>query len=92
MKRTLFASALLLLLAGSASAADLTATSNAPVSGGAQSVEFTPKPTPAAACTVSCWTDPSITCTSQAGSCSTGGFWGVYWITCDGVRHMCPEL
>jgi hypothetical protein len=92
IRKAIFASALLLLLAGIASAADLTAIGNAPVSGGNQSVEFMPKPTPAAACTVSCWTDPSITCTSQAGSCSTGGFWGVYWITCDGVRHMCPEF
>jgi hypothetical protein len=91
MRKVIFASALFLLLAGSASAADLTTTSSAPVPDAAQEL-FTPKPTPAAACTVSCWTDPTITCTSQAGSCSTGGFWGVYWITCDGVRHMCPEF
>jgi hypothetical protein len=90
MRKAIFASALFLLLAGSASAADLT-TSNAPAPNAARDL-FLPAPTPAAACTVSCWTDPSITCTSQAGSCSTGGFWGVYWITCDGVRHRCPEF
>jgi hypothetical protein len=92
MRKAIFASALFLLLAGSASAADLTATSNTPISGGTQGALFTPKPTPAAACTVSCWNDPTITCSSQTGSCSTGGFWGVYWITCNGVRHMCPEF
>jgi hypothetical protein len=75
-----------------APSADLTSQAPVLTPDGTQGAMFMPKPTPAAACTVSCWTDPTITCTSQTGNCSTGGFWGVYWITCDGVRRMCPEF
>ena len=89
MRKAIFAAAFL-LLAGSAFAADLTS-SSAPAPDVAQDL-FLPAPTQAAACTIACWTDPTITCTSQAGNCSKGGFWGVYWITCDGVRTMCPEF
>lgn len=91
MRKAIFASALFLLLAGSASAADLATTCNAQVSGGAQSPEFMPKPTPAAACTVSCWWAPSITCTSQAGDCRHQDLKGIEIIRCDGVPHVCPN-
>jgi hypothetical protein len=92
MRKTFLLIALLLTLAGSASAADLTtAASPAPAPAPAQDL-FLPAPNQTAACTVSCFTDPNITCSSQSGNCSRGGFWGVYWITCDGVRTMCPEF
>jgi hypothetical protein len=89
MSRAVFASALFLLLAGSASAADLTA-SNAPVPDAAQIPVFMPTPTPAASCTVSCWLDPTITCTSQAGNCYHPFVKGLEWITCDGATQVCP--
>jgi hypothetical protein len=91
MNRAFFAFALFLLLAGSASAADL-ATSNAPVPDAAQLPVFMPTPTPAAACTVSCSFDPTITCTSQSGNCHHPFIKGLEWITCDGVTKVCPDF
>lgn len=90
MNRAFFAFALFLLLAGSASAADLTA-SNAPAPDTAQDL-FLPAPTQAAACTVSCWLDPTITCTSQSGNCYHPFIKGLEWITCDGVTKVCPDF
>lgn len=92
MRKALFASAFLLLLAMSASAADLmTPAASAPASDIAQGV-FMPKPTPAAACTVSCYFDPSISCTSQSGNCYHPTIKGLEWISCDGHSQVCPGL
>lgn len=89
MRKAFFASTLLLLLACSlswgASVADLK-----PLDGTQEAVPMA-KP-PSGPCTVTCWNDPTITCTSQTGNCTTGGFWGIWWITCDGTYHYCPEF
>jgi hypothetical protein len=95
MRRAFFASALLLLLACSlawgASSTDLK-----PLDGPQGSVPVTkptpppPPPPPPPACPVSCWLDPTITCTSQVGDCHHINAKGVEWLTCDGVTYLCP--
>lgn len=95
MRKTLFASAFLLLLAGSASAADLACPSPVLNLDSASAPVFMAKPTPPpppGPCTVSCYLDPTITCTSQTGSCQHPNVKGFEWITCDGVSYACPQL
>ncbi len=95
MRKTFFASAFLLLLAGSASAADLACPSPALNFDSASAPVFMAKPTPpppSGPCTVSCYLDPTITCTSQVGDCHHPTPKGAEWITCDGVSQICPTL
>ncbi|MES1243161.1 MAG: hypothetical protein ABUT39_16230 [Acidobacteriota bacterium] len=90
MRRALFVSALLLVLACSlswgASAADLKSFD------GAQGASFSkpmPSPVPMASCTETCWFNPSISCTSPSGNCRHQDLKGVEIIRCDGVIHVC---
>ena len=93
MRRALFVSSLLLLLACSlawgASAADLK-----PLEGtyGAVPMAKPTPPPPPAPCTISCYLDPTITCTSQTGDCHHPTVKGLEWINCDGVTQVCPSL
>jgi hypothetical protein len=41
---------------------------------------------------VSCYLDPSISCTSQVGDCHHPSPKGFEWITCDGHTQVCPVL
>lgn len=93
MRRAFFASALFLLLAGSTSAADPACPAPALSLDATQGAVFMAKPTPPpppGPCTVSCWLDPTITCSSQVGSCYHASAKGVEWLTCDGVTYICP--
>lgn len=94
MRRAFFASALFLLVAGSASAADqacpaltLNLDAAAPTF-----MAKTPPPPPPGPCTVSCWADATITCSSQVGDCHHASAKGAEWITCDGATQLCPDL
>ncbi len=93
MRKALFTSALLLVLAcglsWGASAAELKPLDSTQ---GATSTELMPSPVSRTACTVTCWFDPSISCTSQAGDCRHQDLKGTEIIKCDGVVHLCPGI
>lgn len=95
MNRALLATALLLFLACSlawgASAADLKSLDG--VQGAVPMAKPTPPPPPpppGPACPVSCWLDPTITCTSATGDCQHLDFKGNEFLQCDGVLYACP--
>jgi len=45
---------------------------------------------PMASCTVSCPWDPGISCASASGNCKYASIKGLDYISCDGVRQICP--
>ncbi|MES1243168.1 MAG: hypothetical protein ABUT39_16265 [Acidobacteriota bacterium] len=95
MTRALFASTLLLLLAcglsWGASAAELKPLDG--VQGAVPMAKPTPPPPPPSGpCTISCYLDPTITCTSQVGDCHHPTVKGLEWINCDGHVQVCPGL
>lgn len=105
MRKTLFASCLILLLASglvwsaSAAATGVQASAEQVLKqyGSAHGAVDAAKPPPSP-CTLTCWPDPDdpnappVSCTSQTGNCSTGGVKGLYWITCDGQTYYCPFI
>ena len=94
MRRAFFAFGLFLFLACSlslgASATDLKSLESPRAASVAQPIQLIPSPIPMTSCTVSCWWDPNISCTSQAGLCQHQDLKGTEIIRCDGVPHLCP--